>query len=52
VLDARHPDGPGPGLTVLDAFWSGVGEELARHWVARVLTPAFAFWVGGLALVW
>lgn len=37
---------------MLDAFWSGVGEELARHWVARVLTPAFAFWVGGLALVW
>lgn len=37
---------------MLDAFWSGVGEELARHWVARVLTPAFAFWAGGLALVW
>lgn len=37
---------------MLDAFWPGVGEELARHWVARVLTPAFAFWVGGLALVW
>jgi hypothetical protein len=37
---------------VIDAFWSGVGEELARHWVARVLTPAFAFWTAGLALVW
>jgi hypothetical protein len=37
---------------MLDAFWSGVGEELERHWVARVLSPAFAFWVGGLALLW
>jgi hypothetical protein len=37
---------------MLDAFWSGVGEELARTWVARVLTPAFAFWVGGAALLW
>jgi len=37
---------------VLEAFWSSVGEELARTWVARVLTPAFAFWVGGVALVW
>lgn len=37
---------------MLDAFWSGVGEELARHWVAKVLTPAFAFWVGGGGLVW
>jgi hypothetical protein len=37
---------------MLDAFWSGVGEELARHWASRVLTPAFAFWAGGLALLW
>ena len=37
---------------MLEAFWSGVGEELAQTWVARVLTPAFAFWVGGLALLW
>jgi hypothetical protein len=37
---------------MLDAFWSGIGEELARTWVARVLTPAFAFWVGGSALLW
>ncbi|GDY33938.1 hypothetical protein [Gandjariella thermophila] len=37
---------------MLDAFWSGVGEELARRWVARVLTPALAFWVGGLSLLW
>jgi hypothetical protein len=37
---------------VLESFWSGVSEELARTWVARVLTPAFAFWVGGAALLW
>jgi hypothetical protein len=37
---------------VLESFWSGVGDELARHWVARVLTPAFAFWLGGLVLAW
>lgn len=37
---------------MLESFWSGVGEELARNWVARVLTPAFAFWVGGAALLW
>lgn len=37
---------------MLEAIWSGVGEELSKHWVARVLTPAFAFWAGGLALVW
>jgi hypothetical protein len=37
---------------VLEDFWSGVGEELARTWAARVLTPAFAFWVGGAALLW
>lgn len=37
---------------MLDAFWSGLGEELAARWVARILTPAFGFWVGGLFLVW
>jgi hypothetical protein len=37
---------------VLAAFWSGLGGELAKNWAARVLTPAFAFWTGGLALVW
>jgi hypothetical protein len=37
---------------MLEDFWSGVGEELGRTWVARVLTPAFAFWVGGAALLW
>lgn len=37
---------------MLEQFWSGVGEELARAWVARVLTPAFAFWTGGAAVLW
>jgi hypothetical protein len=37
---------------VLAAFWSGLGGELAKQWAARVLSPALAFWTGGLALVW
>lgn len=37
---------------MLAAFWSGLGGELAKQWAARVLTPAFAFWAGGLAAVW
>lgn len=37
---------------MLAAFWSGLGGELAKHWAARILTPAFVFWAGGLALVW
>src|SRR5215469_1707758 len=37
---------------MLSAFWSGLGGEFARQWVARILTPAFAFWIGGLAAVW
>ena len=37
---------------MLDAFWSGVGEELAKTWVARVLTPAFVYWAAAVALVW
>src|SRR5215472_3026100 len=37
---------------MLAAFWSGLGGEFARQWAARVLTPAFAFWAGGLAAVW
>ncbi|MGI9002906.1 MAG: hypothetical protein ACR2GH_14805 [Pseudonocardia sp.] len=37
---------------MLDAFWSTIGKELARTWIARVLTPAFAFWVAGLGLLW
>jgi hypothetical protein len=37
---------------MLTAFWSGLGGDLAKRWTARVLTPAFAFWLGGLAAVW
>jgi hypothetical protein len=37
---------------VLTAFWSGLGSEFAKQWIARVLTPAFAFWTAGLAVVW
>lgn len=37
---------------MLTAFWSGLGTEFAKQWVARVLTPAFAFWSGGLAAIW
>jgi hypothetical protein len=37
---------------VLASFWSGLGGELAKQWIARVLTPAFAFWAGGFAAVW
>jgi hypothetical protein len=37
---------------VLTSFWSGLGGELAKHWAARLLTPALAFWLGGLAAVW
>jgi hypothetical protein len=37
---------------MLTALWSGLGSELGRRWAARVLTPALAFWLGGLAAVW
>jgi len=37
---------------MLAAFWSGLGGEFAKQWAARVLTPAFAFWAGGLAAIW
>lgn len=37
---------------MLTALWSGLGGELAKQWVARLLTPAFAFWSGGVAAVW
>jgi hypothetical protein len=37
---------------VLSAFWSGLGGELAKQWAARIVTPALAFWFGGLAAVW
>ncbi len=37
---------------MLTAFMSGLGGELAKQWIARVLTPAFTFWAGGLAALW
>jgi hypothetical protein len=37
---------------MLAAFWSGLGGELAKQWISRILTPAFAFWAGGLAVLW
>jgi hypothetical protein len=37
---------------MLEAFWSGLGDEFAKQWAARILTPAFAFWAGGLAAIW
>jgi hypothetical protein len=37
---------------MLTAFWSGLGDEFAKRWAARILTPAFAFWAGGLAVLW
>lgn len=37
---------------MLSAFWSGLGGEFARQWAARILTPAFAFWAGGLTILW
>jgi len=37
---------------VLSAFWSGLGGEFAKQWATRILSPALAFWAGGLALVW
>jgi hypothetical protein len=37
---------------VLAGFWSGLGGELAKQWTVRILTPAFAFWAGGLAALW
>jgi hypothetical protein len=37
---------------MLASFWSGLGGEFAKQFAARVLTPAFVFWAGGLAVVW
>jgi len=37
---------------MLAAFWSGLGGEFAKQWAARVLTPAFVFWAGGLSAIW
>jgi hypothetical protein len=37
---------------MIAAFMSGLGSELSKQWVVRLLTPAFAFWAGGLAVIW
>jgi len=34
---------------MLTTFWEGLGNKLAEQWAPRILTPAFAFWTGGLA---
>lgn len=31
----------------MNNFWSGLGGKLTDQWVAILLTPAFAFWLGG-----
>jgi hypothetical protein len=36
---------------MLTKFWETFGSKLAENWIARVLTPAFAFWAGGLVAV-
>jgi hypothetical protein len=36
---------------VIEGFWENIGQALAKAWTARMLTPAFAFWGGGL-LAW
>ena len=38
---------------MLDKFFEGLGGKLAEKWVVTILTPAFVFWLGGLAAyVW
>lgn len=34
---------------MLTSFWAGLGNNLAERWAAVILTPAFVFWLGGLA---
>jgi hypothetical protein len=36
---------------VIEGLWENIGQALAKDWTARMLTPAFAFWGGGL-LAW
>jgi len=36
---------------VIEGLWENIGQALAKEWTARMLTPAFAFWGGGL-LAW
>lgn len=28
-------------------FWAGLGGKLADQWISTILSPAFAFWLGG-----
>jgi hypothetical protein len=40
-------------MTMLTTFWEGLGSKVAEQWALRILTPAFAFWTGGLtAWLW
>ncbi len=40
-------------MIMLTTFWEGLGNKLAEQWAPRILTPAFAFWLGGLiAWLW
>jgi hypothetical protein len=32
---------------MLTNFWTGLGGKLAESWAAAILSPAFAFWMGG-----
>ena len=36
---------------MLPKFLESLGDNLAKEWVAKVLTPACIFWFGGL-LAW
>ena len=36
---------------MIEGLWENIGQALAKEWTARMLTPAFAFWGGGL-LAW
>jgi hypothetical protein len=38
---------------MLQEFWGSLGGRLAERWLTQLLSPALAFWVGGLlALAW
>ncbi len=34
---------------MLEQFWTGLGGSLAERWLTLLLSPALAFWAGGLA---
>lgn len=36
---------------MIEGLWENIGQALAKEWTARMLTPAFTFWGGGL-LAW